>query len=258
MAQDGLDPYVRLNCSANLALIQGQVNRTADSPLLDIAKQAEDALLLFVANKAKIFQARLLCGVGALDAANELLAQCVPAQLQLGHLNLLSQEMVLDPVMLTTYLTGGPSPSERDGLLYLVAKHWRGSESLAALAGGAGPALVDAVLDAVASLGQEDLMVTVLRAAGGNPDKGVRASLRRRLDASGPARLDDRLAQASLTRREIEVLRLMSKGLRNAEIVDRLHLSPSTVKTHINHIFAKLEVEDRVAAILEYQASRES
>jgi len=256
LSLDGSDPYVRLNCSANLALIQCQMSETAESPLLDIAREAENALLLFVAQKARLFQARLLCLVGAYDAANELLASCVPAQLRLGHLNLLSQEMVLDPMLLQTYLNGSPSPSARDSLLRLVARHWRGPKSLATLAHTAATSLVDAVIDVVADVGQEDLLATILRSAEGNPDPEVRAAARRR-QGRGSAVAENRLARASLTRRELEVLRLMSEGLRNPEIVRRLHLSSSTVKTHINHIFAKLGVEDRVAAVLEYQASIE-
>lgn len=53
-----------------------------------------------------------------------------------------------------------------------------------------------------------------------------------------------------LTEREIEVLRLMAIGRTNREIADQLFISERTVKTHIGHIFTKLEVRDRVAAVL--------
>jgi DNA-binding NarL/FixJ family response regulator len=56
-----------------------------------------------------------------------------------------------------------------------------------------------------------------------------------------------------LTRREIEVLSLMADGARNSEIAAALYLSLATVKTHINHIFAKLGVSDRVHAILMFK-----
>ena len=52
-----------------------------------------------------------------------------------------------------------------------------------------------------------------------------------------------------LTRREAEVLALIGAGLGNAEIAERMHLSRSTVKTHINRIFAKTRVSGRAAAI---------
>lgn len=55
---------------------------------------------------------------------------------------------------------------------------------------------------------------------------------------------------AMLTEREIDVLRLVTQGLNNAEISDKLCISMNTVKTHLKNIFQKLEVEDRTAAAL--------
>lgn len=53
-----------------------------------------------------------------------------------------------------------------------------------------------------------------------------------------------------LSARELEVLRLIEKGLSNPEIADQLTLAPSTVKTHINNIYGKLGVQTRVRAII--------
>ena len=58
-----------------------------------------------------------------------------------------------------------------------------------------------------------------------------------------------------LTARECQVLGLMAAGRRNTEIASELFLSEKTVKTHINHIFTKLGVADRVQAVLYYRAS---
>ncbi len=51
-----------------------------------------------------------------------------------------------------------------------------------------------------------------------------------------------------LSKRELEVLAEMSKGLTNKEIAEQLFVSEKTVKTHVSHIFAKLEVKDRTQA----------
>src|SRR5689334_19470680 len=55
-------------------------------------------------------------------------------------------------------------------------------------------------------------------------------------------------ASASLTVREIEVLRLLSSGMDNAEIGRTLFISPSTVKNHISSILLKLQIENRIQA----------
>jgi DNA-binding NarL/FixJ family response regulator len=53
-----------------------------------------------------------------------------------------------------------------------------------------------------------------------------------------------------LSQRELEVLRLMSRGLNNAEIAETLILGQATVKTHVASILRKLGVRDRVQAVV--------
>ena len=51
------------------------------------------------------------------------------------------------------------------------------------------------------------------------------------------------------TDRELEVLALVARGLTNRAIAARLHISEATVKTHLVHVFSKLGVDDRTAAV---------
>lgn len=53
----------------------------------------------------------------------------------------------------------------------------------------------------------------------------------------------------NLSKRELEVLALVATGFKNNEIAQRLYISKATVKTHLQHIFGKLGVENRTAAV---------
>jgi DNA-binding NarL/FixJ family response regulator len=63
------------------------------------------------------------------------------------------------------------------------------------------------------------------------------------------ARLKERASAPTLTSREIEVLQLISEGLRNKEVGATLGITEGTVQIHVKNIFAKLNVNDRTAAV---------
>src|SRR6266567_4709784 len=62
-------------------------------------------------------------------------------------------------------------------------------------------------------------------------------------------RLTERMFQAALTNREVDVLQLVARGMRNKEIAAELRISEETVQGHVKNILAKLSVHDRTEAV---------
>lgn len=71
----------------------------------------------------------------------------------------------------------------------------------------------------------------------------------RPIGADVQARLDQRGGNAPLTPREIEILELVTKGMRNKEIAAALNISEDTVAVHLRNTFAKLKVNERTTAV---------
>jgi len=68
------------------------------------------------------------------------------------------------------------------------------------------------------------------------------------LDPIVGSRLAERLSHRPLTSREVEVLRMVAKGLGNKEIASTLNIAEVTVKLHVSHVLEKLSVKDRTQA----------
>jgi DNA-binding NarL/FixJ family response regulator len=99
----------------------------------------------------------------------------------------------------------------------------------------------------------EELIRSVRTVAGGDAwlDPAVTERVLATYRSAAPDRDDgaaDRIAE--LTPRERDVLRLIGRGASNTEIAESLFVSEATVKSHIGHIFTKLDLRDRAAAIV--------
>ena len=98
--------------------------------------------------------------------------------------------------------------------------------------------------------GPHELLNAIRVVAAG--DALIAPSITRRLIAEFAARRDPNAASAEvadLTDREREILRLVARGLTNAEIADRLLISPLTTKTHVSRILRKLDCRDRAQLV---------
>ncbi len=97
----------------------------------------------------------------------------------------------------------------------------------------------------------EQLVAAVRTVAGGGGllDPGVTLRVIESFAATPATPREHGRLMAELTEREREVLRLVARGLSNAEIAARLYLGEATVKTHVSRVLAKLGVRDRVQAV---------
>ncbi|GAB3228467.1 response regulator transcription factor [Micromonospora halotolerans] len=136
-------------------------------------------------------------------------------------------------------------PAERRPRVLVLTTFDTEADAFAALRAGASGFLLK-------NVPPEDLLAAIRVVAEG--DSVVAPSITRRLldrfaGQLGPAPTEDpRLAQ--LTEREREVLLLVAQGLSNAEIAARVHVAEATVKTHVGRILAKLQLRDRVQAVV--------
>jgi DNA-binding NarL/FixJ family response regulator len=99
----------------------------------------------------------------------------------------------------------------------------------------------------------EDLVIAIRQAARGT-DALLAPSVTRRLVERFASQRSvgsmHREVLSELTAREQEVLRLVARGLSNSEIADHLTISETTVKSHVSHVLMKLDLRDRVQAVV--------
>jgi DNA-binding NarL/FixJ family response regulator len=99
----------------------------------------------------------------------------------------------------------------------------------------------------------DDQLVAGVRAAA-RGDTLLAPSVTRRLIEAytrrPPAPVASPLGAGTLTPREVEVWRLMARGLSNTEIATKLYVGEATVKTHVSRVMAKLGARDRVQAVV--------
>ena len=149
---------------------------------------------------------------------------------------------VLDGLAATRLLAG---PEVSDPLAVIVLTTFDLDEYVyeALRAGAAGFLLKDTTRD--------ELAAAVRLVAGG--DALLAPTVTRRLIAEfarRPQQVADPAVIDPLTDREREVLVLIARGRTNAEIAGELYVGEATVKTHVNHLFAKLHLRDRVQAVI--------
>ncbi len=96
----------------------------------------------------------------------------------------------------------------------------------------------------------DDLIAAIRVVAGG--DALIAPSVTKRLIAEFAGRREEQPVHGldDLTERETEVLALIARGMSNAEIAEELYVSETTVKTHVSHILTKLDLRDRVQAVV--------
>jgi DNA-binding CsgD family transcriptional regulator len=243
------DAYASLNFEANLLFTRGLLGDDPAERLDAVAERAIGLRLAFVALKSRLYSAVLAGARRRTAVAERLLADCIPRQLELGHLHVVAQELCPRPdIALAALAVAGRSGLTQQLMDALSIHH--GFADLAEAVCAEHPASAHLAVDAARRHSPDAVLARVVRAAerSGSGEAAAAAARARATRPQPPGGARDRLDR--LTPRELEILGLMAEGLRNPDLVARLFLSESTVKTHVNHIFTKLAVRTRVEAVL--------
>jgi DNA-binding CsgD family transcriptional regulator len=224
------DAYLAYNARANLALSQALLSQDQGGILRSIAADAARAGLPFVAFKAILFAAIAAHVESDQSEALRLLEECLPQQLELGHVNLVTQELSPRPELASLVLRRHRSNGLGPALIRALSHHWRFpeySQTLRRLC----QSQVGTWIDLVAAERDHKAL-------------GKRQTLHPER-ATPPSVLDD------LTSRERQVLTLLEST--NEEIAATLFITIPTVKSHVTHILRKMGHTRRLGAILEYR-----
>ena len=246
------DPYIALNSQANLLYLQALLGDSDTSQLLGISRRASGAGLSFIALKAQLYAAVVAQTTGDGELGAELLRDCVPRQLELGHIHLLAQELCPRPALAALALASAPSQDLAQRLMGALASHWGFAKLVEALVADSPPLAAPAVR-AAAERASDEVLARVLAVTQGIRNGALARAVQTALEQRPGVSFVPAPVFPELTRRERQVLSLMAEGRRNQEIADVLFLALSTVKTHVNHVFTKLGVRTRVEAILAFK-----
>jgi LuxR family maltose regulon positive regulatory protein len=231
------------------ALLLGQ--RDAESQLRLAQTAALDHGYPHLARRCRLLEAIIRLRAG--DPIDQpTVSEDLDAMVDAGDLGFLAEELAALPTCAAEILRASGSETVLRSAVRSLAQLPRGADALACLA------TLDAryariVLEPLPGRLGDAGVASILAAGSTHKCAAVRkatADVRRRCRSTHTATHPE---DDWLTEREIEVLGLMARGLRNPEIATRLFLSEKTVKTHINHIFTKLEVTDRVQAVLYFK-----
>ena len=236
------DPYLAFNASANLAFVEGLLGADRQTTLGCLSSDARSSGVHFVELKCVLYGAIMAEMAGDRSVAIEGLERCLPRQLELGHINLIAQELCPRPELASLVLRRHRSNGLGPSLLEALSRHPRFDEAI--------PVLKECCASQVGTW--IDHLVTG-RSPGipGAADPKAPARRRRKAADSGPVGGGSALDE--LTARERQVLELMAQDRTNDEIAGDLFIALSTVKTHVNRILRKLGQTTRVGAVLEYQ-----
>jgi DNA-binding NarL/FixJ family response regulator len=172
-------------------------------------------------------------GQGAIDLVKRERPDVVLMDIRMPH---------MDGIAATRTITGGAGSSTR---VVILTTYELDEYVFDALAAGASAFLLKAAPP-------EDLVRAIRVVASG--DALLAPSVTRRLIEEFAKRPEPQPRKGkqleTLTERERDVLREVARGLTNAEIAARLHVAETTVKTHVAHVLDKLELRDRVQAVI--------